>query len=223
MPSDMQKAVNKAKDEVDEVEEIDFDTLWGPSKPGDGEMSDNIFTDETKDPDKKYAKVYNVGDIDVEGDVPGVIKKGLSVNVADAIHDLQEAAATLAEIGDGLDNVGKAVSCKACGGKVSEGQRNLYRKTMMRRGWKPEGHKAFWSKISSGMDKGGPGGHRACVARMEGKTDDPHSYCAWAENEATGNWPSEDQTQVQAVRKARTLGSRLAKQARALNSYLKGL
>jgi hypothetical protein len=211
----MQKAVNKAKDEV---EEIDFDTLWGPSKPGD--VSDNIFTEETKDPDKKYAEVFNV---DVAGDAPEVIKKGLSVNVADAIHDLQEAAATLAEIGDGLDNVGKAVSCKACGGKVSLGQRNLYRKTMMRRGWKPEGHKAFWSKISSGMDKGGPGGHRACVARMEGKTDDPHSYCAWAENEATGNWPSEDQTQVQAVRKAHALGSRLAKQARALNSYLKGL
>jgi hypothetical protein len=200
-----------------EPEGVTFEDLWGPEKPGD--VSDNIFTEETKDPDKKYAVVHGVGDIDTEGDVPGVIKKGLGANVADAIHDLQEAQAALSEIGDSLDNVGKASSCQKCGGKVSMAQRATYPKLMAARGWTPKSHRQFWSRVSTSDDKGGSGGHRACVAHMSGKVDDEHSFCSWAEYFATGEFP--DEHAEQAVQNVRKASAELARQTSELRKALR--
>ena len=72
-------------------------------------------------------------------------------------------------------------------------------------GWTEESRKKFWEKISRAvgaqeaasllalatLSLGEPGGHTACVERMEGKVDDPHAFCSYAEHEATGYWPRE--------------------------------
>ena len=251
MVSILRRALAKAKAAV---EGVSFDNLWEPSKPN-SDVSDSIYTEETKKPDKKYGKVWDIGDIDESGKVPNVIKKGLegaserpglrgqgkaagglasvgrpkppiikkglAQNVGDAIKDLREAAAVLSEIGDSLDNVGKATACKSCGGKVSMEQRSGYRKSMSRRGWTPESHSGFWSTISAGSDKGDAGGHRACVARMDGKVADPHGFCAWAENEATGEWPDEHKLEG-AVRGVREASAEVSKQATILRKAMRG-
>jgi hypothetical protein len=214
MISFLKRALAKAKKEAKETGTT-FEDLWEPTDSV--EPTDSIYTDETDKPKEKFGTVYEVGDIDVEGDVPEVVKKGgLAGDIFETIRDLKEAQASLAEIGDSLDNVGKAAACKSCGGKVSGAQRQLYRRLMAQRGWTPESHRGFWSKISSGLEKDGPGGHRACVGRMEGKVDDPHSFCAWAEAESTGNWPSEEKKLNGAMRRVRKASAEVLKQASEL-------
>jgi uncharacterized membrane protein len=214
MISFLRRALAKAKKETEETGTT-FEDLW---EPGDSvEPTDSIYTDETEDPDEEYAEVHDVGDIDVAGKVPEVVKKGgLAGDIFETIRDLKEAQASLAEIGDSLDNVGKAAACKSCGGRVSGTQRQLYRRLMAQRGWTPESHRGFWSKISSGLEKDGPGGHRACVGRMEGKVDDPHAFCAWAEAESTGQWPSEKKRLDRAVRNVRKASAEVSRRATEL-------
>jgi uncharacterized membrane protein len=214
MMSFLRNALAKAKKETEETGTT-FEDLW---EPGDSvEPTDSIYTDETEDPDEEYAEVHGVGDIDVAGKVPGVFKKGgLAGDIFATIQDLKDAQASLAEIGDSLDNVGKASACSKCGGKISASQRNQYRRMMAQRGWTPDSHRGFWSKISSGIEKDGPGGHRACVGRMEGKVDDPHSFCAWAEAESTGQWPSEHKRLDGAMRKVRKASAEVSRRATEL-------
>lgn len=124
--------------------------------------------------------------------VDGIVRKGkLSDSVSEAIQDLQQASASLEEIGESLGNVGKAVSCKMCKGQLTKRQIRLFQKMMKQRGWTPESHQSFWEKISGAIEKGEPGGHRACVSRMQGKVDDVHAFCAWAEHEGSGRWPGQ--------------------------------
>lgn len=169
--------------------EADLAELWEPEGPAS--ESDSVFTDETEDPDEVV--VYEVGDIDDGGETPGAIKKGkLTEDIAEALADIQSAAHSLSGVGDALEGMHKAVSCKACKGMVSRGQRRMIEAMMKQRGWTPESHQDFWGRISSAdIEKGEPGGHMACVGRMNGKVDDPHAFCAWAEAQATGEWPGE--------------------------------